>query len=394
MIILPKKNRVFIFLAFLLFSCSNAQTKQIIPAADQPDLYLPLLKNKSVGVYTNQTGRVGDKYLVDFLLENNIKVIKIFSPEHGFRGNNEDGKEIQDDKDAKTGIPILSVYGKKKKPSVLDLAGLDILVFDIQDVGVRFYTFISSMSYAMEAAAENGIPFVILDRPNPNGFYVDGPVLKTEFKSFIGLHPVPVVYGMTIGEYARMVKGEKWINQATELTLTVIPLANYSHDKKYELPVAPSPNLPNSRSIYLYPSICYFEGAEVSVGRGTSKPFQLIGYPESPVGDTVFTPQSISGASLNPPFKNQLCKGFDLSRISVKELQNRTSINWEFVWEMYKAHKGNPFFKANNYFGLLAGSDLLRKSLENGLSIEDFRALYQTDLNDFLKIRAKYLMYE
>ena len=366
----------------------------ITPAADLPKTYLPFLYDKEIAVITNQTGRIKGHHLVDFLLYENINVAKIFAPEHGFRGDASDGTEVQNGRDILTGLQVLSIYGKKKKPSEQDLQDIEVLVFDIQDVGVRFYTYISSLTYVMEAAAENDIPIIVLDRPNPNAHYIDGPVLDTAFSSFVGMHPVPVVYGMTIGEYARMVKGEGWINKSDKLDLTVVPMENYTHDSIYTLPVAPSPNLPDNKSIYLYPWICYFEGANVSVGRGTGAPFRLIGFPGFVGGDTTFTPHPIPGKSESPPFLNEQCNGINLKKIPLEELENATKIDWTYVWDMYKALGEEKFFLENNYFDLLAGSKLLRTALIQGWSIERFKSEYQPDVDAFKKIRKKYVMYE
>lgn len=399
------KLRILFFLILITNSCGNAQVDSrdktssevldtITPAADLPNSYLPLLFDKEIAIVTNQTGRVKDHHIVDFLLHEKIHVVKIFAPEHGFRGEASDGAEILNGIDMLTGIPIRSIYGKKIKPSKKDLEGIQAILFDIQDVGVRYYTYLSSLANAMEAAAESNIPFIVLDRPNPNAHYIDGPVLDTAFASIVGLHPVPVVYGMTIGEYARMLKGEGWINKSEQLDLTVVMIENYSHGSIYNLPIAPSPNLPNNKSIYLYPSICYFEGAHVSVGRGTESPFQLIGFPGFNGGDTTFTPHPIPGKSEYPPFKDQRCNGFNLTKIQQEVLQAKKEIDWTYVWKMYQALGKDEFFLDNNFFDLLAGSELLRTALNEGWSIERFKSEYQSDLNEFKKIREKYLIYD
>ena len=399
------KLRMLFFLILVISSCGNAQIDSqdsipseildtITPAADLPNSYLPFLIDKEIAIVTNQTGMIKGHHIVDFLLHEKIKVVKIFAPEHGFRGEASNGAEVLNGRDMLTGIPIRSIYGKKKKPSKEDLEGIQVILFDIQDVGVRYYTFLSSLAYTMEAAAENDIPFIVLDRPNPNAHYIDGPMLDTAFASIVGLHPVPVVYGMTIGEYARMLKGEGWINKSEKLDLTVVMIENYSHDSVYNLPVAPSPNLPNSESIYLYPSICYFEGAHVSVGRGTETPFQLIGFPGYNGGDTTFTPHAIPGKSEYPPFKDQQCNGIDLTKISIEELQTKKEIEWTYVWKMHQALGKEEFYLNNNFFDLLSGSELLRNALNEGWSIERFRSEYQSDLDEFIKIREKYLLYD
>ncbi len=399
------KLRILYLLILTISSCGNAQidtqnstlpivNDTITPAADLPNYYLPFLLDKEIAIVTNQTGMVKGHHLVDFLLHEKIKVVKIFAPEHGFRGESSNGTEVLNGRDMLTGIPIRSIYGKKKKPSKKDLEGIQAILFDIQDVGVRYYTYLSSMAYTMEAAAENDIPFIVLDRPNPNAHFIDGPILDTAFASIVGLHPVPIVYGMTIGEYARMIKGEGWINKSENLDLTVVQIENYTHDSIYNLPISPSPNLPDNKSIYLYPSICYFEGAHVSVGRGTRSPFQLIGFPGYHGGDTTFTPHSIPGKSENPPFKDQQCNGIALTKISLKELQTKKEIDWTYVWKMHQALGEEKFFLDNNFFDLLSGSKLLRYALNEGWSIEQFKSEYMPDVEDFKKIREKYLIYD
>ena len=377
----------------LMSSCAASQEQRIIPAAERSEQYLALLENKRVALITNHSAVVGEKHLVDFLLENKVNIVKIFGPEHGFRGDQSDGAIIDDEVDSKTGIPLISLYKESKKPTKAMLEGIDLLLFDVQDIGVRFYTYISTMSYAMEACAENNISFMVLDRPNPNSYYVDGPVLDPAYASFIGVHPVPVVYGMTIGEYAMMVKGENWINESTSLELMVIPNENYSHDSIYELKLAPSPNLPNMRSVLLYPSLCYFEGANVSIGRGTDKPFQVMGYPNCALGNYEFTPLSIPGVSEYPKFQNQLCKGIDLSYLSEEEIIAQGSIHWEYLWQMYRSLGEDKFFQRLSHFQKLSGSDQLHQALKEGKSIEEYKASYAEDLEKFKKIRAKYLLY-
>ena len=399
------KLRILFFLILVVSSCGNAQIDTqatilsevhdtITPAADLPNSYIPYLIDKEIAIITNQTGMAKGLHLVDFLLQEKINVVKIFAPEHGFRGESSNGAEVLNGKDMRTGIPIISIYGKKMKPSKKDLEGIKVILFDIQDVGVRYYTYLSALAYAMEAAAENKIPFIVLDRPNPNAHYIDGPVLDTAFASIVGLHPVPIVYGMTIGEYARMLKGEDWINESEKLDLTVVMIENYSHDSIYDLPVTPSPNLPNIESIYLYPSICYFEGANVSVGRGTETPFQLIGFPGFREGDTTFTPHSIPGKSEYPPFKDEQCNGINLTKLSVEELQSKKEIDWSYVWKMHQALGKEDFFLDNNFFDLLSGSELTRKALNEGWSIERFKTEYQVDIEEFKIIRERYLMYD
>ncbi len=361
--------------------------------ASRTDQYLELLKNKSVALLVNQTSTIGEVHLVDTLLQSGVKVKKIFAPEHGFRGEADAGEQVNDGKDAKTNIPLISLYGKKKKPGEAELKGIDVVVFDIQDVGVRFYTYISTMSYVMEACAENGVQFIVLDRPNPNGHYVDGPVLEKDFASFIGLHPVPVVHGMTVGEYAQMVNGEGWLKNALECDLTVVPCANYNHQLPYELPVKPSPNLPNIRSIYLYPSLCFFEGTTVNVGRGTHQQFQVYGHPDYQGGDYEYVPQSLPGAKY-PKFKGEKCFGYNLSSVDPTQIRNEAKLNLNYLINYYKTFpEKDEFFLKNNFFDKLAGSQKLRQQIMAGMNAEDIRATWQNELKLFMKTRAKYLIY-
>jgi len=311
--------------------------------------YLSFLKNKNVALVVNQTSTVGESHLVDVLLQKNISIKKIFAPEHGFRGEADAGEHVKDDKDAKTGIPLLSLHGKNKKPTAEYLRGIDIVVFDIQDVGARFYTYISSMSYVMEACAENNVEFMVLDRPNPNGHYVDGPVLKKEYSSFVGLHEIPVVHGMTVGEYAQMVNNEGWLKGKVKCNLTVIKCENYDHKTFYELPIKPSPNLPNIRSIYLYPSICFFEGTTASAGRGTNKQFQIYGHPDFKQGDFTFTPKSMPGAKY-PKFEGKKCNGFDLTKLDLQEFQEMGRINLRYLMHFYKNFENKKAFFLENFF--------------------------------------------
>ena len=317
-----------------------------VAAATQLDDYLPLLEGKRIGVVGNQTSIIGKTHLVDSLLSLGIAVKKIYTPEHGFRGTADAGARINNGKDEKTGLPIISLFGKNKKPTPEMLQGIDIILFDLQDVGVRFYTYISTMSYVMEAAAENYLPVIVLDRPNPNGFYVDGAVLKPENTSFVGMHQVPVVYGMTIGEYAKMVNGEGWLKGGVTCDLTVIPIKGYNRNAIYELPVKPSPNLPNWESVYLYPTLCFFEGTIASVGRGTETPFQVYGHPNMRGGYT-FTPQSTSGAS-KPLLEGQRCRGENLVEFAHDYLNNTDQLHLEWLIEAYLQLKDKSFF--NNYF--------------------------------------------
>ena len=375
------KQIICISLVLLTFSL-NAQ--KIILGAERTDTYLPLLKNKKVGIIANQTSIIGITHLVDTLICLGIDIVKVFSPEHGFRGKADAGAKIEDGIDVKTGLPIISLYGNNKKPKAEQLQEIDILVFDIQDVGARFYTYISTLHYILEAAAELEIPLIVLDRPNPNGHYVDGPILDTAFRSFVGMHPIPIVHGMTIGEYAKMINGENWI--ASNCDLTVIEIENYTHEMSYDLPIKPSPNLPNARAINLYPSLCLFEGTTISIGRGTPYPFQHFGAPylESYYS---FTPKSGAGSKF-PKHENIVCFGTDL-RFQENYL---TAINLNWVVEAYKqCPEKEKFF--NTFFDKLAGTDKLRKQIIAGKKAKEIKANWQEGLEEFKRIRGKYLIY-
>jgi len=374
---------------------AEAEIEQIrtpLVAADQYYAVHEALYGKRVGLVVNHTTTSGDQHLVDRLhADPDIEVVKVFGPEHGFRGEASDGEKVTDQKDPKTGLPIISLYGKTKKPTKEMLDGLDVLVFDIQDVGVRFYTYISTMHYVMDAAAEHGIPVLILDRPNPNGLLVDGPILKPQFQSFIGMHPIPVAHGLTVGELAQMINGEGWLSDGQKADLTVIPVLNYLVGDVYELPIQPSPNLPNQTSIYLYPTLCFFEGTVVSVGRGTDFPFQVVGHPKlEREGDFSFTPTS-RAASKYPKLENQRCNGIDLS---AQEVAPPAHIDFEFVAEVMAKTEAAPFIDRNDHFDKCAGTDALRKALNAGSSIDDFRASYAQELAGYLEMRREYLLYE
>lgn len=407
-----------LLLSMMLFHTSgHAQHKKLLgsstavitPGADRMEQYLPLLKGKKVAVFANQTSMVGNTHLVDTLLKKGVQIKVIFGPEHGFRGNAADGAKIENAVDEGTGIPVVSLYGKKNKPSAEDLKNVDILLFDIQDVGTRFYTFISSLQYYMEAALEQNKPLIILDRPNPNGFYVDGPVLEEKFKTFVGMQPVPIVYGMTIGEYAQMILGEGWLHPAaneayqrvkasrykagaTFFQLHVISCANYTHKSKYILPVRPSPNLPEIQSIYLYASTCFFEGTVISEGRGTPKPFQIFGHPSLPHNLYSFTPHSNEGAP-NPKYKDQVCYGWNLSGTPqqvLNEIDNKVQLKW--LMEAYRLFpEKDKFF--NNGFNRLAGNATLMDQIKSGVPESDIRKSWEPKLSEFKKIRKKYLLY-
>jgi len=377
----------------------KTQDEQIIVGAEQFHLYTELLKGKNVGVVANQTSFLEkeEAHLVDFLISKKVSVKKVFAPEHGFRGTADAGEHVKDGVDSKTGVPLISLYGSNKKPSQEQLKGIDIVVFDIQDVGARFYTYISTLHYVMEACAELGIPVIVLDRPNPNGHYIDGPILEKEHQSFVGMHPVPVVHGMTIGEYAQMINGEGWIDnlgsdwskKRTYCDLTIIKMKNYTHQTPYSLPIKPSPNLPNAQSINLYPSLCFFEGTFINAGRGTDMQFQVFGAPSLPASKYTFsyTPQANEGAK-SPKFKGQLCHGKDL-----RNEPRLSKINLEWLIDAYNANgKKKDFF--NSFFVKLAGTKKLQQQIEQGLSGEEIRDSWKDGLDSFKKIREKYLIYD
>lgn len=360
--------------------------------AQQTEKYFPLIKGKSIAVVAHPASFVKNTHLVDTLLKSGIKVKKIFAPEHGFRGTEDAGEKIKNAVDVQTGLPVISLYGKNYKPKPEDLKDVDIILFDLQDVGARFYTYLSTLHYVMEACAENKKQLIILDRPNPNGYFVDGPVLEPKFKSFSGMHPVPIVYGMTIGEYAKMINGEKWLANGVQCNLTVIPVENYSHIDLYQLPVKPSPNLPNMPSVYLYPSLCLFEGTIVSVGRGTDRPFQQFGYPALIGGNHMFTPQPVTGLSENPLYNGQACHGFDVSNYGEVYVKYYKKIYLYWILNLYKVCvMKDKFF--NNYFNSLAGNETLQKQIIAGKTEEEIRSSWEPDLKKFKEIRKKYLLY-
>lgn len=366
---------------------SEITVSAIKTGADNYEKYLPLLKNKKVGIVTNQTGILSNKtHVVDFLLEKKITLQTIFAPEHGFRGTADAGEHIVDGKDQKTGLPIISLYGDNKKPKPAQLANIDIIIFDLQDVGARFYTYISSLHYVMEACAENNIPLIVFDRPNPNGTIVDGPLLEKEFTSFVGTHPVPLLHGMTIGEYAQMVNGEKWLKEGEKCKLTVIPCSNYKREMAYSLPVKPSPNLPNDQSINLYASLCFFEGTNVSMGRGTEKQFQIYGSPYLKKTGFSFTPKPNFGAK-DPVYNGKECFGEDLTAYpKLKQLE----IKW-----LIKAYQNTSdktkFF--NGFFTKLAGTKKLQQQIESGVPEKEIRESWKKDLETFKTMRKQYLIY-
>jgi uncharacterized protein YbbC (DUF1343 family) len=370
----------------------DSRESVLVLGADRPDQYLSNFKNKNIGVVANQTSTASGMHLVDFLVQNGVSVKKVFAPEHGFRGEAGPGDKVSSGIDEKTGIPIVSLYGSKRRPSKEDLQGLDLVVFDIQDVGARFYTYISTLHYVMEECAIYGIEVWVLDRPNPNGFYVDGPVLNPSFSSFVGVAPIPVVHGLTVGEYAMMVNGEGWLKDSRKCEIKVVEMLNYTHQTYYELPVSPSPNLKDMEAISLYPTLCFFEGAAVSVGRGTPHPFTWVGFPGYKGGDSKLTPRDIPGVIKDPPYEGIQCDGKDL-RGMVSSIEKDKQLNLELILEMYKAFPDKSKF-FNAFFEKLAGTDLLRKQIESGKSAEEIRASWQKDLDVYKNKRKRYLLYQ
>jgi len=361
--------------------------------AELTEDYLPLLQNKTIGIVANHTSRIGNTHVVDSLLSLGVRIKCVYAPEHGFRGEAGAGEKISDGKDERSGLPVVSLYGKHMKPDSNDLAGIDLVVFDIQDVGARFYTYISTLQYVMEACAEKGIGVMVLDRPNPNGFYVDGPVLKKEYKSFVGMQSVPVVYGMTMGEYAKMLNGERWLAGGKSCELKVIRMRDYTHTDLYQLPVSPSPNLPNMSAVYLYPSLCFFEGTRVSVGRGTTKPFQLIGFPGYRDGDTAFTPVSIPGVAPTPPYRDTLCNGLRLTGFEELYPKKYRQIYLYWLLAMARTYPDTDKFFID-FFNKLSGNSELMQQVKNGMQESVIRDTWKSDLASFKKIRKKYLLYQ
>jgi len=395
-------NWSFLFSAFILLFLSSCNTQsqeslnedlEILPGIYQVEKIISQAEGSSVAIVSNHTGIIGSTHVVDTLLSRGVNLIKVFAPEHGFRGNKSDGARIDDSRDEKTGLPILSLYGSEKKPSDEDLSDVDLIIFDIQDVGARFYTYLSTLHYVMEAAAENAVPVLVLDRPNPNGFYIDGPLMDSCCTSFVGLHPVPIVYGMTIGEYARMINGEGWLKGGIQCELTIIPCQNYTHSSLYSLPVKPSPNLPDMTAIYLYPSLCLFEGTTISVGRGTDSPFKIVGEPTNTSGSFKFVPKSIPGASLHPKHEGDTCVGYDLSEtLNFQKLPDQLDLSW--LLRMYEeTSEPAKFFNENGYFENLAGTKALREQVKKGETEQEIRQSWQADLLSFKEIREKYLIY-
>ncbi len=402
----------FSILFFLVVSCNTpaqSQHKQekkqkptakpaayvgILTGAERTELYFPLLKEKRVALMVNHTSFIQKTHLVDSLLSVGIAVQTIFAPEHGFRGTADAGDHITNGKDHKTQLPIVSLYGTKLKPSKEDLQNVDVVIFDIQDVGARFYTYISSMHYLMLACAENNIPIIVLDRPNPNIYRIDGPVLKSKFQSFVGMHPIPVLHGLTVGELAKMIIGEKWLGSDSAPNLTVVPCQNYTRTSHYSLPIKPSPNLPNDRAVYLYPSICFFEGTEVSVARGTEFPFQAIGAPLISKYAFAFTPKSTPGAA-NPPHKNIECHGYDLRNETNEFGAETDKLNLQYLFKMYARYKDpKNFFLKSGFFNKLAGNSDLKLQIETELSETDIRKTWQKDIDEYMEKRTPYLIYK
>ncbi|WP_020530568.1 exo-beta-N-acetylmuramidase NamZ family protein [Flexithrix dorotheae] len=363
--------------------------KRIIVGAEKMDSYLSTLKGKNIGLVVNQTSVVNGVHLVDTLLSLGIEIKKVFAPEHGFRGEADAGAHIDNSIDPKTNIPIISIYGKNKKPSADHLKDIDVIIFDIQDVGTRFYTYISTMHYVMEAAAENGKKVLVLDRPNPNGDYIAGPILDPKFKSFVGMHPIPIVHGLTVGELAKMINGEKWLEGKLACELEVIPIEHYDHKMPYELPIAPSPNLPNQQAIRLYPSLCLFEATVMSIGRGTDFPFQVIGYPDENFGDFSFTPVSMPGKSTHPKNENKKCFGVDL-----RNADDDLGLSLEYLVDFAQKYKGQDFINRGDFFNLLAGNDVLQKQIKDGLSEAEIKATWNEGLDQYKTLRKKYLLYQ
>jgi uncharacterized protein YbbC (DUF1343 family) len=403
-----KNTIIFAFFSLGLIFCSSAQPDnanitnqdpesllvqkpEIIVGAEQPEAYLNKLTGKKVGLVVNQSSLVKEKHLVDFLLENKISIVKIFALEHGFRGDVDRGGKLKDEKDEKTGIPIVPAYGNNRKLSREQLADVEIIVFDIQDAGARFFTYISSLHEIMEACATYSKPLLVLDRPNPLGDYVDGPVREPKFKSFVGMHAIPVVHGLTVAELAQMINGEKWLEGGKTCQLEIVKVKNYKHSDKYELPVKPSPNLPNHLSVRLYPSLCFFEGTVISIGRGTTFPFQVIGYPDPSMGDSLFIPVDMPGMQMDPEHEGKVCYGLDLRRLNPDTI----TFSLKYLIGFYqKFPEKDKFFNRPNWINLLAGNDKLLKQIQSGVPEAEIRASWKPELEKYKAMRKKYLLYE
>lgn len=403
------KNLLFVLIAFSFCNCSNSQktvqsqlsSEKIITGAEQTEKYVPYLQGKRVAVIANATTIIGDKHLVDSLQKLGVNIVKVFGPEHGFRGNASAGAHIADEIDAVTGIPIISLYGGKNKPSTKDLADVDILIYDLQDVGVRFYTNINALSRLMEACYENGKEILILDRPNPNAYLVDGAVLDMKYKSGIGMFPIPMSHGLTVAEFAQMANGEGWLKDKVKCKLKIIPVANYEHDMLYTLPVKPSPNLNTQQSIMLYPSLCMFEGVYLNHGRGTYYPFTVLGSPElKGIYDFSYTPTGIKGMAETPLFMDQVCYGIDLRNYNINSLVKSKQINIKWIMELYKAHPyKEKFFDSKlsnqmNNIEIQIGSGLFRQQIIDGKSEAEIRASWEPGLSEYKLMRKKYLLYK
>ncbi len=397
------RRYVFILFVFelMVFSSCNAQTpttskletkiqkSEIVVGASRLDILLPLLQKRKVALLVNQTSLCGTSHLVDTLVARNVDIIKIYAPEHGFRGSADAGEHVANGVDSKTNVPVISLYGEKKKPSEEDLKDIDVVVFDVQDVGARFYTFISTLHYLMEACAQFHKQLIVLDRPNPNGWYVDGPVLQKKYKSFVGMDEIPVVHGLTLGEYANMVNGEYMLQDSITCNLTVVNCLNYNHTMRYSLPVKPSPNLPNDVAVYLYPSICFFEGTNVSIGRGTDAPLQMFGAPKITGTSFSFTPERKSGAK-NPPHLGKVCYGYDLRNTDMSQ----PGIHLGYLQKAFSVYSDtSDFFLPNLFFDKLAGNSLLREQIKKGKSEQEIKVSWQPALHKYKQMRKKYLLY-
>jgi uncharacterized protein YbbC (DUF1343 family) len=394
-----KKSELFAFLMIIFIGCSSMSINQtevikdrIILGAEQLDQYVSQLGEKSVALLVNQTSTIGNVHLVDTLQALGVNIKKVFAPEHGFRGDHSAGAVVKNGLDEKTGLPVVSLYGKNKKPTPEMLANIDVIIFDIQDVGVRFYTYISTMHYVMEACAEQGKELIILDRPNPNGFYVDGPVLQKEYTSFIGMHPIPIVHGLTVAELALMIQGESWLKNEIKCNFSIVPCKNYTHDSLYQLPIKPSPNLPNMNSVYLYPYLGLFEGTNVSIGRGTQTPFQIVGRPGFE-GNFSFTPQSMPGVSDHPKYEGKRCGGFIVNDAKQDDFFAKPSLNLDWFLLFYKKNtiENGTYFKS--FIFKLMGNSLFKEQVISGLSAQDIKQTWQPELLKYKAMRKKYLLY-
>lgn len=383
------QTTVFIVSLLIALSCRSGNQAAPVAGAAQPEKYFSLLQGKKVGLVVNHTSMVGDVHLIDFLREKGVEVVKILAPEHGFRGTALEGEIVEDGVDRKTGLPVISLYNENRKPTPAHLSDIDVVVFDIQDVGARFYTYISTMHLVMEACAENGKSLIVFDRPNPNGDYVDGPVLEPQFRSFVGMHPIPVVHGLTVGELAKMINGEKWLDGGRTCELTVIPVMNYTHNTRYSLPVAPSPNLPNDLSVRLYPSLCFFEATSISIGRGTEFPFQVAGGLKPELGDFKFIPRSSPDSPIKPLNDGSVCYGVDF-----RNLDTIPTFTLKFFLDFYRQYSSEKdFLTRENWLNSLAGTQKLISQIRQGMREEEIRESWQDDLTNYKRMRKKYLLY-